>query len=224
MVAPILIVDHRGVRIVRLDVRERMRLQEPFLVLGGEAEHRQHLVAAAGLIDHPAPGVTGGQRAQRIRARHVEREQPTVVLQRRVLVAAAILVQRRQGLARRQLIGIERDDLFERLDGADRVALARQLAQALPERRALASGFRVGSRRRQAGQRARQLVGQPEPLGQAIGEPAQRQQRRLVLRILHQRLFEQVRRPADVAPFGHQQGGFAAPLGALLGILDQLDQ
>ena len=202
-----------------------MRLQERFLVLGGEAQHRQHLVAAARAIDQPALRVGGGQRAQRIGARHVQREQPAVILDGRVLVAGAIVVQGGERLARRQLLGIERDDLLERLDGGDG---SPSCGASSPWRchssGATAARGRVAVRRRQPGERASQLLRQPEALRQLVAQLAQRDQRGLVLRILDQRLLQQLGCAADVAALGHQQRGLAAAHAALLRILDQLDE
>ena len=175
-----------------------MRLQERFLVLRGQPEQRQHLVAAARAIDQAAPRVSGGERAQRIGARHVHREQPPVIVDRGVLEAGAVLVEGRQRLARGELLGNQRHDLFERADGGLRIFLAGQLAVALPQLGAPLARRRVAVRRREPRQRASQLVGQAEVLGQLVAEGAQRDERRLVLRILDQRLFQQLRRLADV--------------------------
>ena len=141
-----------------------------------------------------------------------------------VLVAGAIPVQRRQRLAGRLRFRIQGDDLFERLDGGGRVARTHELAVALPQLRAAASGDRLVPRRRQRGQHPAQSVRQRESLGQPIRQTAQRDQRRLVLRIFGERLLEQGRRIGDLPALGHQQRRFAPALAALLRILDEVDE
>src|SRR4029079_11618572 len=145
---------------------------------------------------------------------------------RGVLVPGAILVKRGQVFACLQLLGIQRDHLLEGFDGGDGRLLARQrqLAVALPQLGAPAARRRVRRGGRQPGERAGQLVGQPESLGQLVAQAAQRDQRRLVLRILDQRLFQQFGGTADVAAFGQQQRTFAPALRALLRILHQVDE
>ena len=225
MIAPVVILDDRRVGIVRLQIVRRVRLQERLFVRGREPEHGQHLVTAARAIDQPTLRVGGGQRAQRIGARDVQRQQLAVIFDGGVFVAGAILVQRHQRLARAELLGIERDHLLERLDGGDgRLLCARSSAWRChrPARRRRDAWSEAGGSSPSSARA--QLVRQPEALGQSIAEATQRDQRGFVLRIFDQRLLQQRRRLAHVAPFRHQQRGVAPPLAALLGILYQVDE
>jgi hypothetical protein len=123
-------------------------VQERLFVRRRQAQERQHLGAASRAVDEPAARVARGQRAQRIRARHVGRQDAAVVLRRGVVVARLVAVQRRQRLARRQVLRIQLDDLLVRFDRAGRVARLQQLAVTLPQARAAAARRRlIGGRR-----------------------------------------------------------------------------
>ena len=203
-----------------------MSAQERQLLCRRLAEQGQDLVEAAGPIDLPALQVARRERAERVGAGDIGGQQAPVVLRLRLLVAGTLAVERGERFTRRHLRVIEGDDLFEGGDRRVRLAASRQLAVPLPEPRpACARGGLIGGRRQR-----REHAG--EPLGergcrcgrQSIGQVAERDQRRLVLRVLVKRPLQHRGRFTHLTLFGHEQRRLAPPLGPFLRILDQIDE
>ena len=129
-----------------------------------------------------------------------------------------------QGLAGRQVVGIEGDHQLEGFDGGAGIARAHQLAMAQPQPSTTGAGVGLGTGRRQVGEHPGQTLGERVARRQPIGQVAKRRQGGFVLGIFGERLLEQVRRLPHVPALGHQQGCVAPPPGALPRVLHEIDQ